>query len=86
MTRVCIIGAGAIGGFIGTRLAAAGRARVCALARGETLAALRHQGWRPRTGEHVIQAPAIASDRAEELGVQNLVIVAVKAPDRKSVV
>ena len=39
--KVCIIGAGAIGGFIGTRLAAAGRARVSAVARGATLAAVR---------------------------------------------
>jgi 2-dehydropantoate 2-reductase len=43
--KVCIVGAGAIGGFIGTRLAAAGEARVSALARGATLEALRAHGW-----------------------------------------
>ena len=48
--KVCIIGAGAIGGFIGTRLAARGQARVSALARGATLAALREHGWRLRSG------------------------------------
>ena len=56
--KVCIIGAGAIGGLIGTRLAAAGGAEVSALARGATLAALREQGWRVQTGDRLIQAPA----------------------------
>ena len=78
--KVCIVGAGAIGGFIGTRLAAAGRADVCALARGATLNALREQGWRLRSGEQLVQAAARASDKAAELGVQDLVVVAVKGP------
>jgi len=47
--KICIVGAGAIGGFIGTRLALAGRAAVSALARGDTLQALRTQGWRLQT-------------------------------------
>jgi 2-dehydropantoate 2-reductase len=78
--KICVVGAGAIGGFIGTRLASAGRAEVTALARGATLAALREQGWRLRTGEQLVQAPARASDRAAELGLQDLVIIAVKGP------
>ncbi len=78
--KVCIVGAGAIGGFIGTRLAAAGAAEVTALARGATLAALRTQGWRLRTGEQLLQAPARASDQPAELGEQDLVIIAVKGP------
>jgi 2-dehydropantoate 2-reductase len=78
--KVCIIGAGAIGGFIGTKLAVAGRAQVSALARGATLAALREHGWRVRSGDALIQAPARASDSPAELGVQDLVIIAVKGP------
>ncbi|MGH8266056.1 MAG: ketopantoate reductase family protein, partial [Steroidobacteraceae bacterium] len=39
------MGAGAIGGFLGTRLANAGHA-VSALARGATLVSLRDRGWR----------------------------------------
>jgi ketopantoate reductase len=35
---VCVVGAGAIGGFLGARLAAAGDANVGAIARGRTLA------------------------------------------------
>jgi len=60
--KVCIIGAGAIGGFIGTKLAAAGRAEVSALARGATLAALRSHGWRTNTTAGLLQAPARASE------------------------
>jgi 2-dehydropantoate 2-reductase len=78
--RVCIVGAGAIGGLIGTRLAATGRSDVSALARGATLAALREHGWRLGTSTGLVQAPARASEHATELGAQDLVVVAVKGP------
>ena len=84
--KVCIVGAGAIGGFIGARLAAAGRAEVCALARGATLAALHVHGWRLRMGDHLLQAPARASVRAAELGPQDVVFIAVKGPALGAVV
>jgi 2-dehydropantoate 2-reductase len=81
MKNICIIGAGSIGGFIGTRLAATGQARVSAIARGATLDALRTHGWRLRQGEQLLQAPVTAaSAQAAELGVQDLVIIAVKGP------
>jgi len=80
MKTVTIIGAGAIGGFIGAKLAAAGRADVTALARGATLAALQDHGWRLRTAEGLVQASARASADAADLGPQDLVIIAVKAP------
>ncbi|MCC6250556.1 MAG: 2-dehydropantoate 2-reductase [Rubrivivax sp.] len=78
--KVCIVGAGAIGGFIGTRLAAAGRAEVSALARGATLAALRRHGWQLETAGGLLQAPARAESSAAELGPQDLVVIAVKGP------
>ncbi|MBN4667940.1 2-dehydropantoate 2-reductase [Pandoraea nosoerga] len=81
--KVTIIGAGAIGGLIGTRLAATGEAQVSALARGATLAALRERGWRVRQGEALIAAPVAAAHPVEEagkLGVQDLVVIAVKGP------
>ena len=78
--KVCIVGAGAIGGFIGTRIAAARCAEVSALARGATLVALREHGWRLNTAAGLMQAPARASDSAADLGVQDLVVVAVKGP------
>ncbi|MFZ2649570.1 MAG: 2-dehydropantoate 2-reductase [Burkholderiaceae bacterium] len=78
--KVCIIGAGAIGGFIGTRLAVAGRAELSALARGATLAALREHGWRTESGGTLMQADARATDNPAELGPQDLIIIAVKGP------
>ncbi len=78
--KVCIVGAGAIGGWIGTRLAAAG-IEVNAIARGATLAALREQGWRMQTAEGLVRGPvAGASEQAADLGVQDLVVIAVKGP------
>jgi 2-dehydropantoate 2-reductase len=83
--KICIVGAGAVGGIIGTRLAAAGH-QVGALARGETLEALRREGWRLKQGGTLSTAPAaaVASD-AHELGPQDLVIIAVKATAMASV-
>ena len=84
--KVCIVGAGAIGGFIGTRLAHAGQAQVSAIARGATLAALRAHGWRLRTADGVLlQAPARAETDTTALGVQDLVVIAVKGPALPSV-
>ena len=79
--KVCIIGAGAIGGFIGARLARAGRAEVSALARNATLHSLREHGWRLREGGELLTgAVHAASESAAELGPQDLVVVAVKGP------
>ena len=78
--KVCIVGAGAIGGILGARLAAAGRAEVSALARGATLSALRESGWRVRQGDTTVQKAAIASDDPRALGLQDLVFIAVKGP------
>jgi 2-dehydropantoate 2-reductase len=79
--KVCVVGAGAIGGFLGTRLALEGSARVSALARGATLVALRDHGWRLEQSGKLLQAPlALASDDPCELGAQDLVIITVKSP------
>jgi 2-dehydropantoate 2-reductase len=75
--KVCIVGAGAIGGFIGTRLAMNGH-DVSAFARGDTLKALRKHGWRLRQGGQLRGGPARASDSSAELGAHDLVVVAVK--------
>ena len=81
--RVCVLGAGAIGGFIGTRLAAAG-VPTAALARGATLAALRARGWQVESGGRRVTAPVLASSDPAELGEQDLVILAVKAQSAPS--
>jgi 2-dehydropantoate 2-reductase len=81
--RVCVLGAGAVGGFMGARLAAAG-VETSALARGATLAALRAHGWRVKTGEEGVTAPVRASADPSELGPQDAVILAVKAQSAAS--
>ena len=78
--KVCIVGAGAIGGFIGARLAAAGRAQVSAVASGATLQSLQRHGWRLNTAAGLVQAPAHATADAADLGPQDLVVIAVKGP------
>ena len=87
--KVCIVGAGAVGGFIGARLAAAGVAagvgEVSALARGATLLALQQHGWRLTMNGTLLQTPVRVSDNAASLGVQDLVVVAVKAQALASV-
>lgn len=76
--RVVIVGAGAIGVWMGERLAAAGWA-VSALARGATLAALQSHGLRViETGETRV-APVVASGDPYALGPQDYVVIALKA-------
>ena len=81
--RICIYGAGAIGGWLGAGLVGAGHT-VSVVARGATLAALRVHGLRLREGsgadERERAFTVSASDQPSELGVQDLVIVSVKAP------
>ena len=77
--NICIYGAGAIGGWLGARLAAIG-CELSVVARGATLEALRTQGLRLRSGEAESAHAVQASDDPAALGVQDLVIVAVKAP------
>src|SRR5438105_7013264 len=82
--KVTIFGAGAIGGFLGTRLAQSG-CEVVAVARGATAAALRAHGWRLRTGNNTVAMPARVAEKPSELGPQDLVVVAVKGPALASV-
>jgi 2-dehydropantoate 2-reductase len=77
--RIGIVGAGAIGGWIGVRLAAAGHA-VSVLARGETLEALRAGPWRLEIGGETLAAPVSANDDAVALGVQDILVIALKGP------
>ncbi|AEG91234.1 2-dehydropantoate 2-reductase [Ramlibacter tataouinensis] len=77
--KVCIYGAGAIGGWVGLKLARAG-AQVSVVARGATLDALQLHGLRLQEGSQVLTAPVRSAEQPAELGVQDLVVVAVKAP------
>ncbi|MDR7378423.1 2-dehydropantoate 2-reductase [Rhodoferax ferrireducens] len=77
--KICIYGAGAIGGWIGARLAAIGEP-VSVVARGATLAALQSQGLQLQQEGQLLRVPVQASDNPAALGVQDLVVLAVKAP------
>jgi len=77
--KVCIVGAGAIGGLIGARLAHAG-VDVSAIARGATAEALRQHGWRLQIGGQTITAPVRVVREPSELVPQDYVVIAVKAP------
>jgi len=77
--KACIYGAGAIGGWIGVKLARAG-CELSVVARGATLAALQAHGLRLQEGEATDSVPVRASAALADLGVQDLVVVAVKAP------
>ncbi len=84
MNKICIYGAGAVGGFIGTLLTRSGR-QVNVVARGATLKALQQHGLRVLSEEKTLQAPVTAAEDPAELGVQDLVIVAVKSQSMASV-
>ena len=81
--KICIVGAGAIGGlcagWLGSRLPA-GDVELSVLARGATLAALRSSGLQLHSGGDTAQVSLHASDDPRALGPQDLVIVAVKGP------
>jgi 2-dehydropantoate 2-reductase len=76
--RICVFGAGAIGGLMGARLAAAGE-EVTLIARGPHLAAMRAHGLKLQAeGKEVTLTPKIAGSAAEA-GEQDYVVVALKA-------
>lgn len=77
--KVCVYGAGAVGGLIGAALGAAG-CEVSVIARGETLAAVRKRGLAARLPEGELCVPVRASDDPAELGAQDLVVLGVKGP------
>ncbi len=77
--RVCIYGAGAIGGWMGVQLAKVG-CSISVVARGDTLAAVQTHGLRLRNAADEITAAVTASADPATLGEQDLVVIAVKAP------
>ena len=78
MTRVCIFGAGAIGGYVGAALHEAG-ADVSLVARGPHLAAIRQDGLGLEKDGTTTRYTLAASDKPANLGKQDYVILAIKA-------
>ena len=76
--RICVFGAGSIGGNFATRLAVAGN-DVSIVARGKHLEAIQARGLTLLTGDRRLVAPVRASDRPADLGPQDAVLVTMKA-------
>ncbi len=78
--KICIFGAGAIGGYLGVKLAVAGGADISFVARGPHLAAMRANGVTLRsTGEESVTVQPFCTDNPAEAGPQDFVIVTLKA-------
>jgi 2-dehydropantoate 2-reductase len=79
MSRICVFGAGAIGGYVGARLALKGEADVSLVARGAHLAAMKANGLTLRqAGETHVVHPKV-TDQPSELGPQDFIILTLKA-------
>jgi 2-dehydropantoate 2-reductase len=77
--KICIFGAGAIGGYIGALLARKGEAEVSLIARGAHLAAIEARGLTLRmAGEEFTVRPA-ASDEPARFGPQDFIVLTLKA-------
>ena len=78
--RVCVVGAGAIGGLMAVRMANAG-CDVSVVARGEHLAAIRSDGLRlvEADGSGSVGRGIVASDDFVALGPHDVVVLALKA-------
>jgi len=76
--KICIYGAGAIGGFLGVELAQAG-AEVCLVARGPHLAAMRANGLKLLIEDKERVAHLRCTDNPTELGAQDYVVICLKA-------
>ena len=84
--KICVVGAGAIGGFMAVRLAQAGH-DVSVIARGPHLAAIRARGLRLVEAEREsVAGDLTATDRIRDLGAHDLVLLALKAHQIAAVV
>jgi len=77
--KITIFGAGAIGGYLAAKLAIAGRTDLSIVARGAHLEAIKANGLRLIEDDQESVAPVRAAAKAEELGVQDTVVLALKA-------
>jgi 2-dehydropantoate 2-reductase len=76
--RICVYGAGAVGGHLAAKLAAAGH-EVSVVARGANLRAIQAGGLKLMHGDEAIAAKVQASEDPARLGPQDAVIVTLKA-------
>ncbi len=77
--KVCVFGAGAVGGNLAARMAKGG-AGVSVIARGAQLAAIRTDGITVEWQGDTLNERVVATDKADSLGRQDVVVVTLKAP------
>lgn len=77
--KICIYGAGAIGAFLGARLADSGNCDVSLVARGPHLEAMQRNGLTLETATDRKTYKVCCTDDPAELGPQDFVIVTLKA-------
>ena len=83
--KICIFGAGAIGGYMGVKLAQVGT-DVSLVARGPHLEAMKKNGLRLIEGESDVKVPVTASESPEDLGFQDYLIITLKAHSVPSII
>ena len=76
--KICVYGAGAIGGYLAARLHDAG-ADVSLIARGPHLAAIQNSGLKLKMGEETHVYNLKASNIPSDFGKQDYIIIALKA-------
>jgi len=79
MTRVCVVGAGAIGGYLASRLAGVPGIALAVLARGAQFAAIRHSGLRIHESGRETRVVLDVHDDPASLGAQDVLLVCLKA-------
>ena len=83
--KIIMVGAGAVGGFLGARLVKAG-VPCSFLLRAQTLAAVRQKGLSVHSVEQSFTVHPIASDNPRDLPPSDLIILAVKRYDLDEVI
>ena len=77
--RICIFGAGAIGGFMSAYLSSAGH-DVSLISRGANLEAFKQKGVTLKHGDKLLNVKPFATNDTNEVGPVDLVFVTVKGP------
>ena len=78
--RIAVMGAGAVGGYFGARLAASGQ-EVAFIARGRHLETMRQQGLIVKSNQGDLHVPSLFTSNSEEVGPVDLILFCVKSHD-----
>jgi 2-dehydropantoate 2-reductase len=79
--KIAVVGAGAIGAYVGAALARGGEAEVALIARGPHLRAMQSDGVRVLSSRGDFDARVVATDDAHQIGEVDYVVLGLKAQD-----